>query len=400
MSADGVVVVGASLAGAHAALALRKLGYAAPVTLVGAEEHLPYERPELSKGYLAGSVPFDKLLVAPESAYAEARIELRLGTRATGVDSARRRVQLADGEAVGYDALVVATGSANLRPPIPGLDLPGVFSLRTLDESQALAAAAASGSRAVVVGTGLVGCEVAATLATLGLHVTAVDALPGPLWAALGPELSAMVRGWHEEHDVEVLGGTGVAAIEGDERAERVRLADGRVLDADLVVVGVGARPVLDWLADVPLTLAVGGVAVDTDLRTDIPGIYAAGDVAAVAVAGSTGHRRTEHYSSAVSQGRRVAHAIVGAAMPAAQQDWYWSQQYDHYLQYAGEHEPGDELVVRPAPFAGFFLRDEVLRAVATVDNGRDLRRALRLLGQRVDRALLADPAADLRKIA
>lgn len=395
-----VVVVGASLAGAHTALELRRLGHDGPVTLVGAEPHLPYERPELSKGYLGGSVGLDALLVAPEATYAEAGIDLRLGVRASGVDTASRLVQLADGEALAYDSLVVATGSANLRPRIDGMDLPGVYQLRTLDDAQRLAAAARSGGRAVVVGTGLVGCEVAATLTAFGLSVTAVDALPGPLWAQLGAELSTLVLGWHEQHGVTFFGGAGVTAIEGSERAERVRLADGQVLEADLVVVGVGARPMLDWLAGVPVDLAAGGLAVDAALRTNLPGIYAAGDVAAVQDDALRGHRRTEHYMSAVEQGQRVAHVLVGAEPPASQPEWFWSHQYGHYLQYAGRHEPDDELVLRPAPFAAFFLRDSVVRAVATVDNGRDLRRAVRLLGRTVDRALLVDPAVDLRKVA
>ena len=400
MSTDGVVVVGASLAGAHAALELRRLGYDDPVTLIGAEPHLPYERPELSKGYLAGEVTLDKLLVAQATAYSDADVDLRLGIRAVDVDSALRRVHLANGETLAYDALVVATGSANVRPRIEGMDLDGVFQLRTVDEAEALAAAARPGGRAVVVGTGLVGCEVAATLSTRGLSVSAVDPLPGPLWTALGPELSALVRGWHIEHGVEVITGTGAAAIEGAEQVERVRLTDGRILEADVVVVGVGARPVLDWLTRAPLTLAAGGVAVDAEQRSDVPGIYAAGDVAAVTRPGAPEPRRTEHYSSAVAQGKRVAHAVVGVPVPAPQQDWFWSHQYGHYLQYAGEHGPDDELVVRPEPFAAFFLRDAVLRAVATVDNGRDLRRALRLIGRPVDRAVLADPAGDLRTVA
>ncbi len=400
MSSDGVVVVGASLAGAHAALELRRLGYDDPVTLVGAEPHLPYERPELSKGYLAGEVTLDKLLVAPATAYSDADVDLRLGVRAVDVDSALRRVHLADGETLAYDALVVATGSANVRPRIEGLDLAGVFQLRTLDEADALAAAVRPGARAVVIGVGLVGCEVAATLTTLGLLVSAVDPLPGPLWTGLGADLSAMVRAWHLEHGVDVLCGTGVAAIEGDERVERVRLVDGRVLEADVVVVGVGARPVLDWLGRAPVRLAAGGVAVDAEQRSDVSSIYAAGDVAAVLQPGAAEPRRTEHYSSAVSQAKRVAHAVVGLPAPSPQPEWFWSHQYGHYLQYAGEHGPDDELVVRPEPFAAFFLRDGVLCAVATVDNGRDLRRALRLLGRPVDRAALVDPAVDLRTVA
>jgi 3-phenylpropionate/trans-cinnamate dioxygenase ferredoxin reductase subunit len=353
----------------------------------------------LSKGFLAGIVPEDKLFVATRQEYDEARIELRLGTTAAGVDVDHRRVLLA-GDTVPYDALVVATGSANIRPPIPGMELLGVLQLRTLDDAHVLASAAAAASRVVVVGMGLVGCEIAATLSTLGLQVAAVDALPGPLWAVLGADLSAMVQGWHEDHGVQIIGGTGVVAVQGSDRAERVLLTDGRSLDADLVVVGVGARAAIGWLHDVPVHLDAGGVGVDPELRTSVENVYAAGDVAAVWDPTKSRHHRTEHYSSAIDQGHRVARAIAGADVPAPEPSWFWSSQYGHYLQYAGQHLPDDLLVRRPDPFAAFFLRDEVLRAVATVDNGRDLRRSLKLLGHWVDRDLLADPAGDLRTAA
>jgi 3-phenylpropionate/trans-cinnamate dioxygenase ferredoxin reductase subunit len=396
---DGVVIVGASLAGAHAALSLRRLGFDGPVTLLGAETRLPYERPELSKGFLAGTVPEDKLLVATRREYEDAGIELRFGTTASGIDVDRKRVQVQDDQ-VPYDVLVIATGSANVRPPIPGMDLPGVHQLRTLDDAQDLSTAATDGARVLVVGMGFVGCEVAATLRTLGLHVTAVDALPGPLWAVLGADLSAMVRHWHEENGVAVFGGVGVAAIEGDRRVERVLLVDGRVLEADVVVVGVGARANIGWLHDVPVHLDSGGLGVDQQLRTSVENVYAAGDVAAVWDPGTNVHRRTEHYSSAIDQGGRVAHAILGLPDPVPEQSWFWSSQYGHYLQYAGEHLPSDRLVRRPDPFAAFFLRDEVLRAVATVDNGRDLRRSLKLLGRNVVAEQLTDPEVDLRVLA
>ena len=392
-----VLVVGASLAGAHTALQLRALGHDGPVTLLGAETRLPYERPGLSKGYLTGTTPFDKLLVRPAGTYDEAGIELRLGSRATGLDAERRVVLTADCE-LPYDVLVVATGSANVRPPIPGIDLPGVHQLRTVDNADALRHAAATASRAVIVGAGFIGCEIAATLRSSGLDVTVVDALPGPMWAVLGQQLSGVVRSWHEERDVRVLGGAGVAAIEGTGAVERVRLVDGTLLEADLVVVGVGARPMLDWLTEAPLHFAAGGLGVDADGRTDRSGVFAVGDVAAVWDGAE--HRRTEHYGSAIAQAARVAAAIVGAPAPASKVSSFWSEQYDHFLQYAGRHAPTDELVLRPDPLAAFFLRDGVMTAVATVDNGKDLRRALPLLGTSVDPALLADASVDLRTVA
>ncbi|GAC1610078.1 MAG: FAD-dependent oxidoreductase [Mycobacteriales bacterium] len=400
MSSQRIVVVGASLAGTHTALQLRSLGHDGPLTVIGAEQHLPYERPGLSKGYLTGAVTLEGLLIRPPQEYDDAGILLRLGTRATGVDFQAQRVHLDDGEDVPFDVLVAATGSVNVRPPIPGIDLPGVFQLRTVDDAERLRVAAAAVSQAVVVGTGFIGCEVAGTLRSLGLDVTAVDPLPGPLWAVLGTELSTIVRGWHEQHGVRVLGGVGVAAIEGTDVAEAVRLADGTVLDADIVVVGVGARPELTWLTGAPLLLSAGGLGVDDSGRTDRRGVYAVGDVAAVWDPGAAEHRRAEHYSSAIAQASRVAAAILDRPPPAAKVSTFWSEQYDHYLQYAGHHRPTDDYVVRPDPYAGFFVREQMLTAIATIDNGKDLRRALRLLGQRVDRAVLADPAADLRTVA
>jgi NADPH-dependent 2,4-dienoyl-CoA reductase/sulfur reductase-like enzyme len=393
VSVGRVVVVGAGLVGGTVSTRLRALGHDGPVVLVGAERHLPYERPALSKGYLTGATGFDRLLVAPAQVYDELQVELRLGTPATGLDLARRRVLLADDE-VGYDALVVATGSTNVRPPIAGMELAGVHQLRTADEADALRVAASSAQTAVVVGTGFIGCEVAATLRSLGLEVTAVDALPGPIWNVLGESGSARVRSWHEEHGVPVLGGVGVAALEGTGHVEQVRLVDGRVLPADLVVVGVGARPELGWLSDVALERAAGGLLVDGSGRTCAPDVYAAGDLAAVDGV------RAEHYSAALAQADRVAHAVLGLPVPAVEPTWFWSDQYDHTLHYAGRHQPADALVERATPYAGFFLRDGALTAVVTVDNGRDFRRGMKLLGRHVDPALLADPATDLRTVA
>jgi 3-phenylpropionate/trans-cinnamate dioxygenase ferredoxin reductase subunit len=394
-----VVVVGASLAGATAAVRLRALGFGGEVTLVGAEPHLPYERPGLSKGYLTGELAKERLLVHQPEVYGDNDVQLRLGTRARGLDVERRRVLLDDGD-LPYDVAVIATGSANVRPPIPGMDLAGVHQLRTIEDADALRAAAAAARSAVVVGTGFIGCEIAATLRGLGLDVTAVDGLPGPLWSVLGPQLSELVRGWHDQHGVTVLGGVGVESLEGAERVDRVRLADGRVLPADLVVVGVGARPVLDWLDDAPLHRAAGGLGVDDAGRTSADGVYAIGDVAAQWYPDEAAHRRTEHYSSALAQGDRAAHAIAGVPLPAQAASWFWTDQYDHTLHYAGRSAPGDELVLRPEPLAGFYLREGLLTGVVTVDNGRDFRRATKLIGRRIDPAVLADPAADLRTVA
>jgi 3-phenylpropionate/trans-cinnamate dioxygenase ferredoxin reductase component len=399
VSGRRVVVVGASLAGATTAVALRRQGFEGELLLLGDEPHLPYERPPLTKGYLAGRLDADALLVHPLQTYAEMAVDVRSGMTATGVDAAGRRVLLADGADVPYDALVIATGSVNIRPPIPGMQLAGVHQLRRVEDADRLAAHARSARSVVIVGMGFIGCEVAATLRGLGLDVTMVDRLPGPLAGVLGPRLSARVRAWHEERGVHLLGGVGVAGFEGQEDVEGVRLADGRLLPADLVVVGVGVRPATDWLAGSPLELVRGAVAVDEQGRTGVPEVYAAGDVTAVWDPARRVHRHVEHYRSAIDQGARVAAAVLDRPAPHTGQSWFWSDQYDHVFHLAGDIGDG-QTHVRENPFALLVTQGETLTGVATIDNGRDFRRALRLLGRRVDLRSLEDPDVDLRRVA
>lgn len=394
-----VVIVGASLAGATAATSLRRLGFDGDVLLVGAEPHLPYERPALSKGYLAGQSTAEQLLVQPAGTFAELGVELRLGRTAVALQEASRTVRLDDVAVLPYDALVIATGSTNLTPAIDGMQLDGVHQLRTLDEADRLRAHAARARSAVVVGMGFIGCEVSATLRGLGLDVTMVDRLGGPLWMQLGPQLSDVVRRWHVEHGVRLIDSVEVAALEGDRAVEGVRLSDGRLLPADLVVVGVGVRPATDWLASAPLHLEHGAVGVDANGRTNLSDVYAVGDVAAVWDDRTQAHRHVEHYRAALEQGARVAHALLDLPAPAAEPAWFWSEQYEHVLHYAGDHRAEDTMLVREQPFTAFFTRSAALTAVATVDNGRDFRRALRLLGNEVDERALVDPAVDLRRL-
>ena len=407
-AAGTAVVVGASLAGATAAFALRERGFDGEILLVGAEPGLPHERPALSKGYLAGDMPVDKLLVRDADAYAEHRIALRLGDAATALDTERRTVTLASGGVLAYTHLVIATGASNARPPIPGIDLPGVHQLRTTADADALRAELPGLRTAVVVGQGFIGCEIAATLTTLGVAVTSVDAVPGPLWGPLGPQLSGLVRRWHTDRGTRLINDVGVSAFLPDDagRVHAVELADGRRLDADLVVVGVGVRPATGWLRDTPLHLVGGAVGVDADGRTSLPGVYAAGDVTATRDDELDRHVRHEHWATAIDQGQRVANAITGTPQPEPALPSFWSDQYDRTLQYAGSHDADCDIVLRgdpdqpDAPLLAFFLRADRLAAVLGVDSGKDLRRAQRLVGQPVDPAALSDPTVDLRRIA
>jgi len=409
-SPERVVVVGASLAGATTALTLREAGYDGEIVLLGAETELPYERPALSKGYLAGDVALDKLLVRPVDAYDEHRITLRLGQVASGLDVDRGQVLLSSGELLDYTHVVIATGSRNVQPPIPGIEHGGVHQLRTAADADALRADLPGLRTAVVVGQGFIGCEITATLTSLGVTVTAVDAAPGPLWGPLGPELSSVVRRWHQDRGVRLANGLGVRAFLSDATGTRVRaveLADDQRIDAELVVVGVGVRPATGWLHDAPVHLVRGAVGVDLDGRTNLPGVYAAGDVTATWDEALGRHLRHEHWASAIDQARRVAHAVAGAPQPGEPAvPSFWSDQYDRSLQYAGSHDVDCELVVRgdlrqtDAPLIAFFLRAGVLTAVLTVNRGKELRRAQRLIGQAVDPQALADPTVDLRQVA
>jgi 3-phenylpropionate/trans-cinnamate dioxygenase ferredoxin reductase subunit len=404
-----ILVVGASLAGATVAAELRELGFSDEITLLGAENELPYERPALSKTYLTGHLSAEALLVHPASFYPEQRIALRLGESAVGLDVDRQVVRLGSGELLPYGTLVIATGAGNVRPPIPGIDLAGVYQLRTLADADRLRAALPTARTAVVVGMGFIGCEVAATLLTAGLQVAAVDGAPGPLWGPLGAELSAVARSWHEERGIGVFTGSGVAALLPDQAGSAVatvELTSGQQLPADLVVVGVGVRPNTGWLLDAPLHLTAGAVDVDLDGRTNLRDVYAAGDVTATWDATTGRHRRHEHWASAIAQGQRVARRIAGLAPEPVEAPYFWSDQYDKTLQYAGDHDPGDTLVVRgdlhrpEQPLTGLLLRDTRVTAVLAVNDGKQFRRAQRLLGQTAAAADLADPTVDLRRLA
>lgn len=402
-----VVIVGASLAGATVAATLREVGFKGPITLLGEETELPYERPALSKAYLGGTSTAAELLVHDEAFYVANQITLRLGERAVTLDGSL--IRLDSGDLLEYQTLVIATGAANVRPPIPGIDLRGVHQLRTLANADALSADLVGAKAAVVVGMGFIGCEIAATLTGLGIAVTAVDGLPGPLWGPLGAELSAVVRGWHEQHGVRVLTGTSVSALVPDHSGTAlaaVELSSGERLEADVAVVGVGVRPNTAWVSGTPLKLVSGAVAVDGDGGTNIAAVYAVGDVAATFDPASGRHVRREHWATAISQGRRVARRIAGLGAEVDEIPYFWSDQYDKTLLYCGEHSGDDTLVVRgdltdhAAPMTGFFLRAGAVTAVVAVNDGKQFRRGQRLLGLTLDPADLSDPTSDLRRLA
>src|SRR5437867_6963882 len=274
-----IAIVGASLAGSSAAATLREEGFDGRTVLIGAEPQPPYDRPPLSKNYLRGTTPFEKTLLRPPEFYREHDIEMRLGSTVVKVDPEKRMLALQDGERLEFDQLLVATGGRNRRFPIPGLDLPGVYDLRTVADADRIRDAIARGGRAVVVGMGFIGAEVAASMRQCGLEVTAVEPFKTPLYRALGEEIGRVVEGLHRDHGVELVLGDAVAAFEGAGRVERVVTQHGRRIECDLAVFGLGIEPATELVAGTGVRID-NGIVVDEYCRTNAPGIFAAADVA------------------------------------------------------------------------------------------------------------------------
>lgn len=399
------VIIGASLTGGVAAATLRQDGFDGDVILIGAEAQPPYERPPLSKQYLRGEAPFEKALVRPAGFYEHNRIETRFSTRATRVDPIERTVTLDTGAPVRYDKLLIATGVRNRRPPIPGLDLPGVFDLRTLSDADALRREMAAGRRAVVVGMGLIGCEVAASLRQKGVDVVSVDPSPAPLFRILGADVGRVLAAVHQDHGVQALFEDVVMRFEGGARVERVITGSGRRLDCDFAVVGVGVEPVVDFVAGSGIDTA-NGILVDEYCRTTFEDVYAAGDVANHYHPVFQKQMRVEHWQNAMQQGAAAARSMLGEGHPYDAIHWFWSDQYDLNLQYAGFHDKWDQMVVRgrfeDRTFVAFYLNQGRIDAVVGINRAKDVRRAMPLIKSRdiVDPRQLADEAIDLRSLA
>ena len=413
MTRQRIVIIGAALAGATAAATLREEGFDGQVQLVGAENHRPYNRPPLSKGYLRGQERLEDQLVNPAAYYAEHDIELRLGTRATVIDPGRKTVELSDHAELGYDKLLVATGGRNRTLSVPGADLPGIFQLRTVDDCDRIRAAARPGARAVVIGLGFIGSEVSASLRQLGLEVAAVEGHRVPLARVLGDEVGEVLAGIHREKGVELVLEDAVAAFEGAGRLERVRTRTGRLLPCDLVVAGIGIVPNSELLAAAGGAVD-NGVLVDESCRTSLPDVYAAGDIANHQHP-IFGRLRVEHWNNGQRQGRAAARSMLGRAEPYDYLHSFWSDQYEHTLEYVGFAATWDRLVFRGRPesraFLGFYLKDGILRAAVGLNRGGDpedpnadseLKVVANLIRHRVavDATRLADEDIDLHGLA
>lgn len=399
------VIAGANLAGASAAITLREEGFDGDIVLIGAEAELPYERPPLSKAYLRGEVPFDTSLVRPAAFYEERAIDVRLGVRVTAVDVAARQVECDPGGRVAYDALLVATGGRNRRPPIPGLDLEGVHDLRTRRDADRIRAELAPGRRAVVVGMGFIGCEVAASLRTMGLDVVAVEPEKTPLFRVLGEEVGGALARLHRDRGVQAHFGDAVARFEGDGRVERVVTRAGRTIPCDVAVVGVGIQPATEIVAGTPVKVD-NGIVVDELCRTNVDGVFAAGDVANHFHPVFGRHLRVEHWQNALKQGAAAARSMLGRGRPYDEVHWFWSDQYDVNLQYAGFHTSWERLVVRGSlkarDFIAFYMNGPRIDAAVALNRAKEIRLAMPLIKRRVDvdPDALRDPDVDLRRLA
>jgi NADPH-dependent 2,4-dienoyl-CoA reductase/sulfur reductase-like enzyme len=353
---DDVVIVGTSVGGARTAEALRRRGFGGRITLIGAEPCLPYDRPPLSKAFLTGHAAEGDLALLDGERLDRLGLELRLGERAVAVDVPARQVRLASGEPVSFGAVVIATGSLPRR--LPALEgWPGVHVLRTLDDALAIRAALAAGARVAVVGGGFIGAEVAWSSRVLGLEVTIIDPVPALMTRGLGPALGEVLAGRHADHGVRLRLGRSVARIEGSGRVERLVLDDGSSLDADVVVVGIGADPAVGWLAGSGLAVD-GGLCCDAWLRVrGTDSVYAVGDVARWPSSRYAAPLRLEHWTNAGEAAVAVAAALTGTPAPFDPLPYVWSDQLGTRIQVFGQVRPGDELVyVEGGPDATEFV--------------------------------------------
>ena len=391
------VIVGASLAGAKAAETLREEGFDGRVVLIGAEEERPYERPPLSKDYLRGEVGREKVYVHDESFYAEHDIELRLGTTAVELNAPRNEVTLDDDDRLRYDRLLLAMGSEPRRLAIPGGELDGVLYLRSVQDSDLLRERLYRGGAVAVIGAGWIGAEVAASARQRGLEVTVIEPASVPLERVMGAEVGAIYRDIHTDQGVRMLMGTGVEAFEGEKTVERVRTSDGRVIECDFVVVGVGVQPRIQLAAEAGLRID-NGILVDEQLETSVPGVFAAGDVANAHHPFYGERIRVEHWANALHQGPAAARNMLGHAVPFDRLPYFFSDQYEVGMEYSGFARDWDRVVFRGDPtsreFVAFWISDE--RVVAGMNvNVWDVNDPIqRLIRERVavDDRRLADP--------
>ncbi|MCO5315231.1 MAG: FAD-dependent oxidoreductase [Solirubrobacterales bacterium] len=404
MADETIVVVGAGLTAAKAVEALRETGNENRVVLIGDEPHRPYERPPLSKAYLRGERD-DAPWVHDAGWYDEHNVELLTGHRVTAIDPDESRVVVDGADPVPWDRLLFATGAEPRRIGIPGHDLTGVHYLRTLESSDSLGAAIQGGSaRVVVVGAGWIGSEVAASARQKGCEVTVIEPAEVPLERVLGKQMGGIYRDVHLDQGVQMMLGTGVEAFEGSERVERVRTSDGRTVEADLVVVGIGVIPRTS-LAEEMGVACENGILTNASLQTNVPGVYAAGDVANAYHPFYERRIRVEHWNNAMKQGPAAGRALAGEEVSYDEIPYFFSDQYDVGMEYVGYASGEDEVVIRgdtdAREFIAFWLQDNRIAAGMNVNiwDVSDPIKELIKARVEVDRKALADPDTDLTSL-
>ena len=397
---DSVTVVGASLAGLRGAETLRNDGYDGRITVIGDETDAPYDRPPLSKQLLAGKWEVDRTVLYRGERLAELDLDMQLGVRATGLDMRDRSLELDGRRRLPFERLLVATGSSPRRlPGTPELD--GLYTLRTLEDSLTIRREFESNPRVVVVGAGFIGAEVAATARERGLEVTMIEALPVPLGRVLGEEMGALCAAIHRDHGVDLRLGVGVDGFDGDRRVERVRLSDGSVVDADVVIVGVGVVPNTAWLDGSGLSIDDGVVCDASCLAA--PGVTAAGDVARWPNQRFDEVARVEHWDHAIEMASHAARRLLQSdaeATPFTPVPFFWSDQYDRKIQLAGRPRPDDDVHIATGSlaerrFAALYGREGKLVAVLGVNRPRHVAQYRQLI---VDGASLDDAVAFSRE--
>ncbi|WTU47231.1 FAD-dependent oxidoreductase [Streptomyces sp. NBC_00057] len=408
MAQSTFVIVGASLAGAKAAEALRGNGFDGRILLIGDEPDPPYERPPLSKGYLMGKQDRETIFVHPSQWYADQGIDLRLDTMVTAIDRDRKAVTVSGGKTIGYDKLLLVTGASPHRLAVPGADLDSVLYLRRVGDCERIQRTFRSASRIVLVGGGWIGLEVAAAAREAGIEATVLVAGELPLMRVLGPQIAPVFADLHREHGVDLRLGARLTEIVGEkEKVAGVRLADGTRIDADAVVVGVGATPNTRLAAESGLQVN-NGVVVDASLRTSDPDIYAAGDVANALHPMLGKHIRVDHWANALHQPGTAARSMLGERALYDRVPYFFTDQYDLGMEYAGYAEPGsyDDVVVRgdlaSREFIAFWVADGRVLAGMNV-NIWDVNDAIQHLvrsGKQIDRDRLADPDVPLEQPA
>jgi 3-phenylpropionate/trans-cinnamate dioxygenase ferredoxin reductase subunit len=399
---DAIVVAGAGQAAAQLVDSLRREGFAGPLVVVGDEPFLPYQRPPLSKKFLAGELDLERLFIRPASFYQQTRAEMRTGVRVTAIDRGRKTVALSDGGELEYAKLALTLGSRVRKIRIPGSELEGVHYLRGIEDVHRLRAAAQPGKRLVVIGAGYIGLEVAATCRHLGLEVTVVEALDRVMSRVVAPVVSQFFAAQHAAHGVNILCGAGVKALEGNGHIKTVVLSDGTRLLADFVVVGIGILPVTDIAEACGLTCD-NGIAADAHCRTSDPDIFTLGDCANFPSERYGRRVRLESVDNAFEHAKTAAATLVGKTVTHDKVPWFWSDQYDLKLLIVGLAEGHDEVVLRGDPatksFSVCYLKGGELLALDAINHPKDYMAARKLIAERVrpDPRKLADPAITLK---